>query len=427
MNIKNKNIVLVSLFVLFILLIISCDHKKETLLINIIPVASSVGNYSILNLSEYASEIRYKTLETNESVLVGAIRQIIYENEKILTLDYSNNCFLFDNNGTFLRKIGQFGQGPDDYISIGQVWIHENYIYQIDARKILIYDINGYLVEKNYLLSNEIPREYSRVGMGGIIPLKKDTFIMNVVSAIGYYPKAILFDVYQSNIKLIKEYPSYVKLDKLPPGSMSSDELGIMYRYLDEVRTYKVINDTVFTIDQNTEMKDGFIFELGKYRTTLSFIEGKVGSDNSFDYSKNFITPKNIFESHNHLFIEFDFGNHAPEPFELRSPISNNPYTYNRVYGVFDKYTGKIILMKQPIKRKLGFKNDVDNGPVIWPHYISSNNELVTYILPEEFMDYYEKTENPTPQMTEIAKNLKFDDNPIVIITKIKEKGLGKK
>ena len=42
-------------------------------------------------------------------------------------------------------------------------------------------------------------------------------------------------------------------------------------------------------------------------------------------------------------------------------------------------------------------------------------------------MDYYEKTENPTPRMTEIAKNLKIDDNPIVIIAKLKEKDNGAK
>ena len=77
-------------------------------------------------------------------------------------------------------------------------------------------------------------------------------------------------------------------------------------------------------------------------------------------------------------------------------------------------------LMKQPIKGKLGFKNDIDNGPVIFPRYISSNNELVTYISVEEFLDYYNKIEKPTPQMTEVAKNIDLDDNQIIIISKLK-------
>jgi len=64
--------------------------------------------------------------------------------------------------------------------------------------------------------------------------------------------------------------------------------------------------------------------------------------------------------------------------------------------------------MKQPIKGKLGFNNDIDGGPVVWPHYVSSNNELVTYISTEEFLDYFDKIENPTPQMIEISKRLLF-------------------
>ena len=77
--------------------------------------------------------------------------------------------------------------------------------------------------------------------------------------------------------------------------------------------------------------------------------------------------------------------------------------------------------MRQPEKGKFGFKNDVDNGPVIWPHSISSNNELVTYISVDEFMEYYEKNENPTPQLKTIAEKVNFDDNQIVIIAKLKE------
>ena len=283
----------------------------------------------------------------------------------------------------------------------------------------MIYDTNGNLLEKNNLWLNEISDEYFSHGLKRIIPLKKDTFVMNVISMTGYYPKAILLESYQSDVKYIKEYPSSVKLDKTSSGFLY-DEFGIMYRYKDEVRMYKIINDTVFTVSQNTEMKDAFIFELGKYRTTLSYIERKEGFNNFIEYGRKFITVKKIFESHNHLFINFYFGNHAPEPYEI---ITSRGTTLivDDVYGIFNKFTGELILMKQPIKGKLGFKNDIDNGPVVWLHYISSNNELVTYISVEEFQEYYDKIENPTQQLTEISKSTTMDDNQIVIIAKLKE------
>ena len=76
--------------------------------------------------------------------------------------------------------------------------------------------------------------------------------------------------------------------------------------------------------------------------------------------------------------------------------------------------------MNQPIKKKLGFKNDKDDGPIIWPKYISSNDELISTIQPEEFMDYYNNIQSPSTELIKIADKLKIDDNPIVIIAKLK-------
>lgn len=142
-----------------------------------------------------------------------------------------------------------------------------------------------------------------------ILALNMDTFIMNVVTFSGYYPKAVLFETHQSGAKMIKEYQSYVILDKLERGILGV-EIGIMYRFKDNVRIYKIINDTIFTIGPNTEMNDSFVFKLGKYKPTLSFIERK--EDNIRDAYKKYIIPKSIYESINHLFIKFDFGNYAP-------------------------------------------------------------------------------------------------------------------
>ena len=91
-----------------------------------------------------------------------------------------------------------------------------------------------------------------------------------------------------------------------------------------------------------------------------------------------------------------------------------------RVFGLFDKRTGELKLMNQPIKTKLGFKNNLDGGPVIWPKYISSNDELVSTIQPEEFMEYYNKIQSPSAELKKIADKLEIDDNPIVIIAKLK-------
>ena len=418
---KYKHSIVTGLWILFTYLTVSCGHKKDALPLNVIPVAGTVGNYSILNLSDYATEIKYIPLETNDSVLVGRISQISYENEKILTghVTHSGIYYLFDKNGKFCCQIGQSGQGPGDYLLAGQTFMHENLIYINDPRKTLIFDTTGYLVERINLWSNDIPAEYGELG-ARVLPLKKDTFVLDPVTVMGYYPKAVLLEAHPSGAKMIKEYPAYVPLDKIRPGILGI-ERGIMYRFKDELRTYKVMNDTVFTIDQNTDLKEAFIFEFGKFKPAISLLERKEENSNGSisGVLEKHIYPLSIFESSNHLFIGFSFGNHSPEPVESTSR-QGQQYVQTYVYGVFDKHTGELALMHQPVKGKLGFKNDIDNGPVIWPQYISSSNELVTHISAEEFLDYYKKTENPTSQMTETAECISWDDNPVVIIAKLK-------
>ena len=422
----HKSIITNCLLILFIFMIVSCDNKKDALSPIIIPLASTVGDYNVLNLSDFATDIKYIPLETNNSVLIGqVIRNIFYENEEIFILDatFPNtyNCYFFDNNGKYSRKIGKRGQGPNDYLDINQVSIHEDLIYLMAMRKILVYDISGRLVKNINLQSNNIPVAYSESSMCSFIPLRKDAFVVSIVKYNGYYPTAYLFETNQSTVATVKEYPGSVS-DKVR-RLVSGYELGNMYHFKDDVRLYKASNDTIFTIGQNKEMKEAFIFDLGKYKIPSSYFEWETTDreTNNRIRSNYIIVGNNITESLSHLFIKFDFGNHSPEPFESTGRVFDGKFTSYEVYGIFDKVTGGLTLMRQPIKGKLGFKNDIDNGPVIWPHYISSNNELVTYIYPEDFMEYFEKTENPTPRMTEIAKNLKIDDNPIVIIAKLKK------
>ena len=413
---KNISLVACGVLILFTYFTTSCSHTKDPFSPNVIPLESTVGNYHLLNLSDYVTEIRYIPLETTESNLMGEIKQIVYEDEKIVVSDKHNSCYLFDNDGNLFCKVGSEGRGPNEYLIINHLMICDGFIFLNDRSKVIIYDTSGRLVENINLRSPEMPTEYY---IRNVLPLKKDTFVMDVVTYNNEYcPAAVLFASHLSNAKPIKEYPSNVKLNKVISGGFSVNEEAKMYRFKDEIRTYKFINcDTLFTIGQDMEMKEAFIFELGRFKPTTAYLEWRDRS------SGGFIRPEVFFESLSHLFIIFNFGKYAPEPFKyvFTFPGSDPRERINsNVCGVFDKSLGKLTLMRQPIKEKLGFKNDIDNGPVLWPHYISSNNELVTYITAEEFFEYYGKIEKPTPQMIELSKRIAIDDNPIAIVAKLK-------
>jgi hypothetical protein len=327
---------------------------------------------------------------------------------------------IFSTKGRYLFNLGSSGQGPEEYLYIRNIFTFNDsvFLYTVRPEKIRIYHLNGQLINIIHK-SNNIPVEYVPYY---ILLLQPHIFIADVVTpstpkSISSYPRAILLQEENNQLTIAKKYPD-VNLKKERPGMSITYEVAHMYRFKDEIRTYKAINDTIFTVTPDLEMRKAFVFDFGIYRASTKYMfEMAVHVD--FKY----IWPLKIMESSNYLFIEFFFGKHATERFDyLRkwNDGSERMVPEYRVFGLFDKRTGELKLMNQPIRKKLGFNNDIDRGPVIWPTYISSKDELVSFVHPEEFLEYYYNIIDPSAELTEIAKKLKSDDNPVVIIAKLK-------
>lgn len=97
------------LLLLFGVFLCACN-KNTAKEINVIPLADEVGTYSVLNLSDYVTDIRYIPLETSDLSLISGIEELLYENEKILvnTNWKRGNTLVFDNNGAFCNVIGDW-------------------------------------------------------------------------------------------------------------------------------------------------------------------------------------------------------------------------------------------------------------------------------------------------------------------------------
>jgi hypothetical protein len=397
----------------------SCVREHDPEKNSLIPLESEVGTYHVLNLGDYVTDLKYIPLETNDTVLISGIESIVYENGNIIILSdwRQNECFVFNDNGVFSNKIGERGQGPDDYLYISRMFLYDDLIYvQTFPSMFMAYHPEGKLMRK---IKRPEMKDHYRIN--SILPLKQDVFYLSLGSIeLSYYPKIRLIEIDDTASKIIKEYTEPVKVEK-DQVFISNNEYAIDWRFKDEIRFYKYTNcDTIFTVGQDMEIKDAFILNLGKYKPTPEDIALK-----NIKSGKGPIRPDKIMESSDYLFFQFSFSIYAPEPFKYywtptgstRKRLATNA----TVHGVFNKNTQELKLMKQPVKEKLGFNNDMDSGPVIWPHYVSSENELVTFLSPEAFLDYYDKIENPTPELKKIAGKISPDDNPIVIIAKLKD------
>ena len=407
---------------LFCILIDSCTGKNLSTDFSIIPVADQVGKYEILNISDIAHSITYIPLETNDDVLVHILEQIVYENEQFILRDWDlvYPCKVFDREGRFIHNLGKIGQGTNEYISLSTIYSNYNdsiFLFSRNLSKIWIYNPNGQLID--ILKTDGIAAEYM---LFNIWFLQTHFYLADVIcqtskNIMVTHPRSILLQADGNKLLTYRTDFPYLTIERAFDGFAITYEAATMYRFKDQIRHYKAINDTVFTTGPNMEMTKEFVFELGKYKQSIEqMLAGATNQQN------NFIVPLNIMESINYLFIEYNFTNYAPEKFEYLKRWPSGPermVTDYRVFGLFDKRTGELKLMNQPIKEKLGFKNDIDGGPVIWPKYISSNDELVSTIQPEEFMEYYNNIQSPSAELKKIADKLEIDDNPIVIITKL--------
>lgn len=99
-------------------------------------------------------------LETLDDCLIADIKKIEFTKDFIFIKDDANPViFQFDKNGKYIKSIGQEGQGPGEYIKLGDFVVMGDSLYIDDmyGRKIIIYSINnkGYRQYHNDYLMNE--------------------------------------------------------------------------------------------------------------------------------------------------------------------------------------------------------------------------------------------------------------------------------
>ena len=97
------------------------DIKEEKL--DVIPLEAAFENQTQLKVSDCFKKIRYVSLETNDSCLVGKTPYATILNDWIMVSSGKDRCQLFDKKtGRFIRSIGHVGDDPEAYASNNGGW-----------------------------------------------------------------------------------------------------------------------------------------------------------------------------------------------------------------------------------------------------------------------------------------------------------------
>ncbi|HCT94425.1 MAG: hypothetical protein A2X19_03050 [Bacteroidetes bacterium GWE2_39_28] len=428
---------------LIIFVVASCGTESETSQgdIQVIDLVGAVGKGKIVNISEVADDIKYVALETTDNSLIGQRARVQIINGRIYVISSQYLSFdikVFDINGKYLFTFNKMGRGPEEYSLMSYVKIDNV------TGGFMAFDI--FSLMSNYTMTSLCVKEYDKDGkyiksynlpvikpgrLESINKLNENLYISSVgeksfepvlIHGIAYdtlsnvlfkIPMATVPDyltnetigrrVESRDAKWEKQYLTWSPLIKI-----FKDVARLIYKY----------NDTIFTLNQKLNYYPSFVINYGDYRNNSPDIYKTPITKNDYitiDYST-------FVESNRFIMMKLYLRESAHEPYDEHIQTKRNDVmTLRRTdcYGMFDKQTGQFNLLNQPVKGKLGIREDINNGPLFFPTDISADDLASTVYSALQLIEHAE-VYDVKGDLKELVSKLKDTDNPVVAIAKFK-------
>jgi len=417
------------------IILVNCSDKKPVGDYSVIDVIGNIGKYQKVFCSELFSSIELVILETSDKCLIGESNSVVFLNDSLIIVKdiksnlsgiltspnrsgilVSNmNLYAFNRSGIFKNEIGKTGQGPSDYNSVGDVFINKDLfnIYVSDQTKILEYEFNGNFIrafqrpEIENFFSNRFGYVGEKLFVGQINYSEKNKF------------KYFLFD---QNGDTIKTFPNHIFFDKVDLDNIPFVDALNPIRVDNLLYLKDYVNDTLYALI-NKNLHPAYVFSFTdkfgySYQQTLS--------------SKNIIKIITLVGMPNHLFYQIQVPDIFPRPKskpEYNSIINQYRQNDGFIYGIYDNKKNINTLLDTDEYFQKGFINDINGGLPFIPRYYAGNNIVTDVWNPYDMIemlteDYFSKQtikdQQAHQKLKELLKILKEDDNPVVVVAKLK-------
>lgn len=141
------------IFLAGLILTLNSCKNRSTLAESPAQAVINISDAQTMNYQPLLDSIDYVPLETTDQSLIGNIGKIYVTQSNILVFDTKQTAILlFDKEGKFIRKIGQKGRGPEEYLFFNEIvferkteiiYAHERYL-----NKMFKYNLKGELLEQ---------------------------------------------------------------------------------------------------------------------------------------------------------------------------------------------------------------------------------------------------------------------------------------
>lgn len=363
---KTLNIIVIAIICSFC---ISCKDNKKI----------KWDDKSKTSFTTLIKKIEVCPLQTKNVSKIGANPKLIFSDSCYYIIDKigSNTVKKFDKKGDFITDIGEIGKQEGQYIDIKTV--------SIDANSKDVYINNG----------NNIITVYSKTGV-----FKKNIKIDFPVKDFITYEDKFLINIGYNNgfcnerlLETDKDFKLKRKYLPLKTRAINVKDNNNFTIYNNHVFIKEAFHHTIYTLEKD------------KIREYCSFCF------KNFNIKKEYFTetdPLNAYNKLNNKGFALIY-NYLKNTTVIEVKFYKN-HLINRVFGIERNNKWNWI---NTIK-----ETEVSTCAGIFQQ-ITSDNKLLGIVFPSELLELYEKVPQLFKQK-EMIKNLKEDDNPLIIITSLK-------
>ena len=398
----------------------ACSNKKTVnpnpvVRDNIIHLSTAIKNVrEEMMLSELVDSVSYIPLETNPNCMLGNYQRLTFSPQYIFYLNY---CF--DWNGQFLFRIGSQGQGAceDIYAHVAEIVYLNNHFYG-NASKIIEYDDRGKCTGKELSWFTQKTMDTAPVG--------------HLVNQVCFAPAGENLMFYNSpdTVYFINtDYEFVAKRSMMPwnrkgiAPSMGSVKYTSYYK--DTTLFYNFYTDTVFTVtptsliprwvvelDEELRFPTRYLYEDGLLSEAFKCWEsGNLENAKMIKLLDHKYMVSGVFETERFVFLLV----YESMPFrELRKVPDTPP-----LIAIYNKRTGETFAVKQVV-------DDLGGMKAFFPSWGAYNEKLLATIWPYKLKEFIEEEQSAgrtvAPQILNLMKRVREDDNPILIIANLKTK-----
>ncbi|TKG94932.1 6-bladed beta-propeller [Puteibacter caeruleilacunae] len=376
-------------------LAISCKEKQQTdqKPLGVIHVAKAFEEKTTIPLSSVAEDVEYIQLETKKECVTGGYLRVFVDDDYIVAISFRKNYLFNRNTGKFIREIGHYGKDPGGYMATGSIIPYDEECKRIRSKG---WHLKDYL---NYNISGELIQKINApLYCQTIVSVNDDVyagFVKNMTGSDSI--KIILFD---ENGKCLKQFRNNQTFEPTE-NVVRWGNHGWFYRYNEELSFYELFTDTIYKVTEE-RLIPKHVFYLGKYAPPYD--QQKV-VEFMLKKAQDYFFLEKIYESRRNLFFQISYNN-------------------KNYLGLYDKASGETIMNTANERYPTSFENDIDSLLPFTYSSVNSSNELIGFMNSYEVMEWLQEHPEKASQLPEKLqwmKSLKEDDNPVVMIARLKE------